>query len=419
MKITLTGITGALNSGDHALCASAIAFLQEVYPAATITGIHRDPELQSRHFPGVRWVRQIGASYATNRIRRRARNATGLGMAALKAGLGQKSTWGLTSDDQPAYAALAQADLVVGCPGGWLEDNHISIWANLIQLNVAVANRVPVFFAPQSIGPFRKALSQREAARLFGQAKAIALRDPISEKYVRETLGVSKVPLQTFPDMAFYESQADTAAADRILDRVTGAQAGRLAGTTVLEWSFPGSANPQMALQDYLGKIAESAREIYRRQNIKTIFLRQIRDAHGYEGDRTIVTRFRSEIGAAGFVCEEFLDPPVLRGVIRRCEVFWGTRLHANIFAMTQRVPVVGVAYQHKTQGIMTMMGQGDYVVPIDDFTSNQLVGLIEKALQNQAQIVSILDAKFTALAQERQKLKQFLLTHVAGPVGR
>ena len=418
MNITLTGITGALNSGDHALCASVITFLHEVYPAAVLTGIHRDPELQSRHFQNVRWVRQIGASNATNRIKRRTRNLTGLGMAALKTTLRQRSAAGLPAADRAAYDALATADLVVGCPGGWLEDNHISIWANLIQLNVARANGVPIFFAPQSIGPFHKTLSRRAAARLFCQAKAIALRDPISENYVREKLSVCQVPLRTFPDMAFYETGADLATADAVLGKVTGGAPGRLAGTTVLEWSFPGAANPKKALQEYLGKIAETARELFRRQQIKTIFLRQIRDADGYEGDRAIIAPFRSQIGEAGFICEDFLEPEVLRGVIRRCEVFWGTRLHANIFAMTQRVPVVGIAYQHKTQGIMSMMGQGDYVVSIDNFQPAQLVNLIEQALQNRQQIVATLDDKFKDLAREREALKRFMIDNLQ-PVHR
>lgn len=413
MNITLTGITGALNSGDHALCASAIRLLREVYPDALLTGIHRDPELQSRYFPDVRWVLQIGASNSSNRIKRRTRNLTGLGTSALKTALRQRCSSCLPAADRLAYEALATADLVVGCPGGWLEDNHISIWANLVQLNVSRANGVPIFFAPQSIGPFRRAFSRRAAARLFSHAKAIALRDPISEDYVREKLSVRGVPLRTFPDMAFYETGADMPAADAVLARVTGGTPCRLAGTTVLEWSFPKAANPKAALRDYLGKIAETARELFRRQKIKTIFLRQIRDADGYEGDRAVVARFRSQIGEAGFVCEDFLDPEVLRGVIRRCEVFWGTRLHANIFAMTQRVPVVGVAYQHKTQGIMSMMGQGEYVVPIDNFQPGQLVGLIENALQNRSRIVATLDAKFQELAREWEALKQFMAAHL------
>lgn len=408
-RIVLVGVTGVLNSGDHALCAAVIRFLREVYPTAELFGIHRDCALQQGYFPDVCWLRQIGASNAANRIKRRMRNLAGLGTAALKNALSHKSSVWLGRCDRPAYEALCTADLVVACPGGWLEDNHISIWANLVQLNVATAHGVPVFFAPQSIGPFRKAWSRWAAVRLFSQSKGIALRDPISEDYVRCELAVRNVPLKTFPDMAFYENEADQAAADVVLRRTTGGALCRLAGTTVLEWSFPGAADPRNALQEYLGKVAETVWELFRRRQIKTLFLRQIRDAEGYEGDRAIIARFRSQIGEAGFVCEDFLDPQVLRGVIRRCEVFWGTRLHANIFAMTQLVPVVGIAYQHKTEGIMRMMGQGEYVVSIDRFTVPDLIAKIELALERKAEIVATLATKFEELQRLRAELGQFL----------
>lgn len=408
-RIVLVGVTGALNSGDHALCAAVIRFLREVYPTAELFGIHRDPALQRGYFPDVRWLRQIGASNAPNRIKRRMRNLAGLGTAALETALGHKSAIGFSSADRQAYRALAGASLVVACPGGWLEDNHISIWANLVQLNVATAHGVPVFFAPQSIGPFRRVWSRWAAVRLFSQSIGIALRDPISEDYVRCELAVRNVAVKTFPDMAFYEDEADLCAADALLRKITGGAACRLAGTTVLEWSFPGNDNPRGALQEYLAKVAETARELFRRQQIKTVFLRQIRDAEGYEGDRAIIAGFRSQIGEAGFVCEDFLDPEVLRGVIRRCEVFWGTRLHANIFAMTQYVPVVGIAYQHKTEGIMRMMGQGEYVVWIDRFTVPELIAKIELALERKVEIVATLASKFGELERQRVELRRFL----------
>ncbi len=38
-------------------------------------------------------------------------------------------------------------------------------------------------------------------------------------------------------------------------------------------------------------------------------------------------------------------------------DLFLGTRLHSNIFALVAGVPVVAVAYQYKTFGLMEMIG--------------------------------------------------------------
>jgi len=78
------------------------------------------------------------------------------------------------------------------------------------------------------------------------------------------------------------------------------------------------------------------------------------------------------------------------------------------------------VAYQHKAEGIMRMLGLGDYVVWIDSFEPAQLVGLIEDALARREPLAAHLDARFLELQDQWGVLREFLRECVSQtPVGR
>jgi len=247
MNIILVGVNGALNSGDQTLCSATLRLLREIYPGAHLSGVHRNPDLQARHFPDVEWLPQIGASFSNNTIRRRFTNLHGLGTTAVHVALRSSSGAALPAAWRHTYQSIARADLVVGCAGGWLEDHYVSIWTNLIHLSIATNNHVPVFIAPQSIGPFRHMLSRRLAGRVLRNAAGVAAREEISQGYARD-LEVPEKKLRVFPDLALFEQEADYAEADELIDRLCGPNIPPMTGTTLMPWSFPGSSNPSLEL---------------------------------------------------------------------------------------------------------------------------------------------------------------------------
>lgn len=227
-------------------------------------------------------------------------------------------------------------------------------------------------------------------------------------------LGVNESRLRLFPDLALFEQSADHEQAEALLRRLCGSDVPPLGGTTIMPWSFPGSSNPAADLNDYLSKVANTAKLVYQKTGLKTLFLRQIRDARGHKGDGELVQKVAAMAGDCGIFAPDYLEPALLRGVIARCQVFWGTRLHSNIFAATQRVPVVAIAYQHKAEGIMNMLGMGEFVVRIDDFQSDGLAQLIAEVVQQREKWRGVLDQKFAKIQPEWEQLKAFLV-HSAG----
>jgi colanic acid/amylovoran biosynthesis protein len=56
------------------------------------------------------------------------------------------------------------------------------------------------------------------------------------------------------------------------------------------------------------------------------------------------------------------------------------TRMHANLLALTAGVPVVAIAYEAKTQGIMEQLGLEGYVIDISRLRANELISLVARA---------------------------------------
>jgi colanic acid/amylovoran biosynthesis protein len=66
---------------------------------------------------------------------------------------------------------------------------------------------------------------------------------------------------------------------------------------------------------------------------------------------------------------EDELDPAGIRGLCGAMDLFVGTRMHANIYALSMKVPTLAIGYQPKTAGIMADLGLERFVLPIEDLT--------------------------------------------------
>lgn len=81
-----------------------------------------------------------------------------------------------------------------------------------------------------------------------------------------------------------------------------------------------------------------------------------------------------------------------LKGIIGTCDIFIGEKMHANVGALSQCIPTIGLSYSHKFLGIMKMLGQEEYVVSSLD--STQIIAKIDKLWENKEQIRSELEGR-------------------------
>jgi colanic acid/amylovoran biosynthesis protein len=113
---------------------------------------------------------------------------------------------------------------------------------------------------------------------------------------------------------------------------------------------------------------------------VKVLFVPQ---AVGAGGDDPAVSRLVRERCLSSQdveVLEDDLDLAELRNLYEGLDLLVGTRMHANLLAMTTGVPVVAIAYEAKTQGIMEQLGLERYVIDISRLRTDELISLVAQA---------------------------------------
>lgn len=100
-----------------------------------------------------------------------------------------------------------------------------------------------------------------------------------------------------------------------------------------------------------------------------------------------------------------------VKGIIGLCDIFIGEKMHANVGALSQCIPTLGLSYSHKFYGIMKMMGYEEYVMQNVDPAA--LISKVDKLWKNKEEIRFSLDKKMITIkemAENNGKLAASLL---------
>ena len=91
------------------------------------------------------------------------------------------------------------------------------------------------------------------------------------------------------------------------------------------------------------------------------------------QDDRNVLRHLAALLGNGAVMLEGEHEPEVLKGIIGRCELFVGARMHAVMAALSAGVPVMALSYSHKAAGIMTEFGMERWVVDAADAEDSRL----------------------------------------------
>lgn len=361
-----------------------------------------------------------------------------------------RSSRGLAERVAPAHIlrlarAIDAADLVVTIPGGFLlAPAEVDDWwlFHLPTLELVHALGKPLVLGPCSIGPFA-GFHRDVAGRLLGKCERVYVREEWSRDYVLG-LGVSPDRVVYCPDLAFMFCDADVrvaedndayardaedhdaevhdadvrdpgagvgarAAGPNGLVGIEGGEDRPLLGISVRWHSFPDSEDPGASRRLYMKALADTADYMISHHGARVVVAPQTLE------DLKAGRALYGEIANRGDVVllEDDLSPGDLQRLYARCRILVGTRMHANILAMCVDTPVVAIAYQPKTTGIMAVMGLEEWVLPIEDVS-----GLLDRARDlwiHADEVRKWLPPKITALRAEAIAVAQELRADVDG----
>jgi len=378
MKLVIANVCGAANKGDAALLEALVAFLEENgISKDQMTGIALRPDMQESHMPDLTWYERPLTSHAENMIRRRVSNLLlwalflGYYLLPLKKFLIRL----FPKSQQKAIHALRGADVVVSCPGGYLEDSNFSYVTNCIQLLLASRKGSKVILAPQSIGPVRGSLGKWLIGTVVKQATLVYARDEDSIECIKNIYN-GYCPSHVFRagDMALWH--IGDANAPQPVCPIPDVKP--VIGLSIIDWNFPSSTNPQVLKKRYLSELATIVKRVTAAGGICVCVNQVSWDLH-------IASQLKKLVPPASLIIdEEEHTASSLRKMISGFSGFVGSRLHSCIFALLEDIPVIALAYLPKTAGIFGDLGLLSQVRYIENFSGEEVADQVLSSFQNE-----------------------------------
>ena len=295
--------------------------------------------------------------------------------------------------------AMLNANIVISKGGHFYQSQLHGVVTGFVDtflstFHLLLAIRLGKKFAliAHSVGPFRNFASKSIIKYIFNKASFLSTRETISKDILVE-LGIEASRIELVPDTAFALTPAHRHDAIRYLDRK------RLKNTTYAVitsryWDFPNSNadDTEARYRNYLNVLAQTADHLIEDGYVNAILLVVHNDGlHlDFENDskpiHEVLNIMRNKQKAV--VIEDDLSPAMQSALYGGAVITIGTRMHSVIFALVGGGPAIAISYNHKTDGMMELLGLGKYVLPIDSIDLSSSAKMARKVLDNKAQVM-------------------------------
>lgn len=393
------------NAGDAALMNEAANQLEGAFPSSQVINVLNDPQSAGEHSRSVgsliNWVRR-NSDWNILRL------LTVIPLTAIPAlttrFFGRPWLAFTPHSLRDLVRAYCYSDLVVSIPGGFVYSSGLglSLILTLYTWAMAILAGKPIYILPQSIGPLYKKWERKCVGTMLNRCRLVMIR----EEETRDLLvryGVRRQPI-LIPDLAFGFEGANPDDAKKWLQAIgVNPETDRpLLAITVINW---GAQNEKFLGQEqYEIIIADTIRNFIKKYGGKVVFLPQCVGPTEGEDDRIPAGRIAHLLGnlkESVYSVSEQPPPPLLKSIIGQFDVLIGTRMHSNIFALGQEVPVLAIGYLHKTLGIARMIGIDEWVIDINQIADDNLLQKLEHLWLERYKVKELLSTTIPPLIEQ------------------
>jgi colanic acid/amylovoran biosynthesis protein len=425
MNILIVNYHSDRNAGDKVLLAVTLDQLRCHFPQAHVTVVTNDPANYGGDEPSVgsftTWVKKDGSENGGWRIG----SLLALpywGIIALIAVLAHRLGFWPKGQSQRQRSqpyqllrAYADADLVVSCAGNFLYSGGsvgLAFLLAAISLGYGILMGKAVYTMPQTIGPLHRGWEKKILAWILPRLRLVLVRDRISQELVQNLTQGRKTNCRLVPDIAFAFQGASRERGRQFL-----AQAGLpsdahrpLLGITAINW---GEMNRAFTTQpEYEQALAATATHFIRTQGGRVVIFAQVCGPTSSEDDRIPARRIRGLIPHATddvLLVDEIVPAEMLQAAYGNMDLFLGSRLHSNIFALIAGVPVLAVAYQYKTFGVMDLVGLREWTLDIAETTPQALTSMLDKLWAHRTDIATQIQQRTPGIRTEIDQALVFM----------
>ena len=377
MNIIITNVYCYQNKGDAGIVIAMVERLREAFPGCQIKIVSLYPTLDKGKYEDVYIIEApILPNQRSSKIKRFYSNL--LKLLSMKRNLKKR----VFNDFEKA---LDEADLVVSCGGGYMQCRSIrNFWGDFIlhyaQLYAAMFLKKKYVIFAQTIGPFEEHIANKMTS-ILNNASLVLAREEISYNYVLKTFPNAKCKLTG--DIAFLlDNKEIYFLTDE--ERIN-------VGITVRDWNFPNSGNPIEARANYITSIIKFI-SIKQTENIYNFFLMPQVIGPDKDNDLLISKYIYNQLWNKDsvYLVEKDYLPGEIKYLYSKMDYFIGTRMHSNIFALSNYVPCLAISYDYKTDGIMKMIQKEEYVLSIDSICIEKLLAKFRKLERDHTYVDSL-----------------------------
>lgn len=288
------------------------------------------------------------------------------------------------------------------------------IWYMTFYLRLAHELGVRVVILPNSFGPFHGLTVRRQIQHVLSKCSFIAAREGISAKTLSMEVALN-VP--TFPDLGYYLTVPDNQQIGQHKCRLYNVPLGekKCVAFTLRPYRFPTSNQPAQAYKAYIESVAGLIRYIAEK-NYYPVLVTQVYGPSSHENDRLAINDLRQIIANIEHSWIDEVENCIeLKAIYGEMDFLVGTRFHSVIFAQEQAIPCIAIAYGgNKGTGIMSDIGLDEYVIPIEDVNSSNLIRLFDQLVANEVSIKERLHSLRTEMRVNRSELIHSIKEHLS-----
>ena len=390
------------NRGDEAAVHAMVDEISAAYPGVEITLAIRGAGTKYPNMPlNVKMIHQFMPISSKAKLAHRIAVLTG----------GRVS---ISSNEKSLISEISKADIILHAPGGPSigdtyysdEPTYLAIYDLLI-----VMHKPYMFYAP-SMGPFQREERNSWRKKVLEHSEAIVLRDPISEKYVRDFVPDKTISLTL--DSAFQHDvniEQNKEKLNQYMDLKRFLEKHeKCVGVTITDllWHPVYSKNP--AISKKIHDVFHEFLSSLTKAGYGVVFIPQL---YGNGNDYDLMRTFCCDTNDYFVVTasDERYDTYFQQYLIGQLYAVIGMRYHSNIFSAKMGTPFISISYEQKMKGFMEKMNLAEYCIDLKTLSKDTIENRFEQLVNHYDEYKKYLCNKHTFMKSEAHKTTDILAT--------
>lgn len=270
--------------------------------------------------------------------------------------------------------AITNTSLLISGGGSLLQDvtSTRSLLYYLAVMATAKFFRKPVMVYANGIGPINGKLNRSLSKFILDKVDLISLRDDDSKEYISQ-MKVNNKNIVVTADPVFTLKASDDEHIENIFLNEGIPNNKRFIGISIRKWK---TANNLVEV------VSKTIDYIIEKYQVDVILI----PMH-YPEDLEISLEVMDNVKSTNcHVLREKYNVEEIMGVIHRLDLIVAMRLHSLIYAAGQEVPMVGLVYDPKVEGILKSLDM-EYMSNVDNLNYDELVANIDTVWNNKEKL--------------------------------